>query len=263
MDLSLTGKRALVCGASQGLGFAVAKELAEEGCDVVICSRDNNRIQNAAQKIEAETGGNVSAKVVDLSCTDEVTGFAETLVKEFDGIDILVNNTGGPPAGFFEDFTESDWLAAFQNTLLSAVTMTRLLVPAMVKNNWGRIINLASLTVKQPVDNLLLSNSIRLALVGWAKTISNQYAKYSITVNNIATGYTLTERLHDLAKNIAEREQIGLDDVMLRWVNQIPARRLAQPKEIASLVAFLASDKAAYINGTTIPVDGGVVQSMM
>ncbi|UCE06915.1 MAG: SDR family oxidoreductase [bacterium] len=263
MDLGLSGKIALVCGASQGLGFATAKELSKEGCTVIICSRDRTRIQRAAKKIETETGGKVYADQVDLSQTDQVIRFANLVVSEFENIDILVNNSGGPPAGFFADFTEPDWLAACQNTLLSAVTMTRQILPLMVNNNWGRIINLTSLTVKQPVDNLLLSNSIRMALVGWAKTLSNQYARHNITVNNIATGYTLTERLRNLAKNISQQDHVSYDEVISRWMNQIPAKRLAHPQEIAWLVTFLASEKAAYITGTTIPVDGGVVQNML
>jgi 3-oxoacyl-[acyl-carrier protein] reductase len=263
MDLGLTGKIVLVCGASQGLGFAAAKELSREGCTVIICSRDSDRILRASDRIKAVTGGKVLAHPVDLSQTDQVIQFTKLVTSEFEKIDILVNNTGGPPAGFFRDFDESDWNQAFQGTLMSTVTLTKQLLPLMVQHNWGRIINLQSIAVKQPIDDLLLSNSIRMAVVGWAKTLANQYAKHNITINTIATGYTLTERLNDLAKKRAEHENVSIETIMDRWKAKIPMQRLAQPEEIAWLVTFLASEKAAYITGTTIPVDGGVVQNML
>ncbi len=263
MDLGLNGKIALVCGASQGLGFAAAKELSSEGCTGIICSRDKDRIQQAAKKIESETGGKVFAHEVDLSQTDQVVQLAKLVTSEFEKIDILVNNTGGPPPGFFMDFIESDWNRAFRGTLMSTVTLTKQLLPLMVQHNWGRIINLQSIAVKQPIDDLLLSNSIRMAVVGWAKTLANQYAKHNITINTIATGYTLTERLFNLAKKRAENEHVSIEAIMDRWTAKIPMQRLAQPEEIAWLVTFLASEKAAYISGTTIPIDGGVVQNML
>jgi 3-oxoacyl-[acyl-carrier protein] reductase len=263
MDLGLARKTVLVCGASQGLGFAVAKELSSEGCTVIICSRDKDRIQRAAKRIEAETGGKVLAHQVDLSQTDQVVQLAKLVKSAFDKIDILVNNTGGPPAGFFMDFNEQDWSRAFQGTLMSTVTLTKQLLPLMVQHNWGRVINLQSIAVKQPIDDLLLSNSIRMAVVGWAKTVANQYAKYNITINTIATGYTLTERLSDLAKKRAENENVSVETIMNRWKAKIPMQRLARPEEIAWLVTFLASEKAAYITGKTIAIDGGVVQNML
>lgn len=263
MDLGLAGKTALVCGASQGLGFATAKELSMEGCTVIICSRDKDRIQRARDRIKTETGGKVFAHPVDLSHADQVVQFAKLVISEFKQIDILVNNTGGPPAGFFMDFNESDWNQAFQGTLMSTVTLTKQLLPLMAQHNWGRIINLQSIAVKQPIDDLLLSNSIRMAVVGWAKTLANQYAKHNITINTIATGYTLTERLSDLAKKRAEDENVSIEDIIDRWKTTIPMQRLAKPEEIAWLVTFLASEKASYITGETIAVDGGVVQNML
>lgn len=263
MDLGLTGKIALVCGASQGLGFATAKELSRAGCKVIICSRNKDRIELAAKKIESKTGRKVHTFQADLSQTDQVVQLANFVLSEFKKIDILVNNTGGPPAGFFMDFNESDWNHAFQGTLMSTVTLTKQLLPLMVQQNWGRIINLQSIAVKQPIDDLLLSNSLRMAVVGWAKTLANQYAKHNITINTIATGYTLTERLSDLAKNRAKDENVSVEAIMDRWKAKIPMQRLARPDEIAWLVTFLASEKAGYITGTTIPIDGGVVQNMI
>lgn len=263
MDLDLARKTALVCGASQGLGFATARELSREGCTVIICSRNKDRIRQAAKRIASETGGKIVAHPVDLSQTDQVVQFAKLVTLEFEKIDILVNNTGGPPPGFFMDFNEADWNQAFQGTLLSTITLTKQLLPLMVQHHWGRIINLQSIAVKQPIDDLLLSNSIRLAVVGWAKTLANQYAKHNITINTIATGYTLTERLSGLAKKRAENDNVTVETIVDRWKAKIPMRRLAQPEEIAWLVTFLASEKAGYITGTTIPVDGGVVQNML
>ena len=263
MDLSLADKTAVICGASQGLGFAAAMELAKEGATVIICSRDRSRIDRAAEKIKQETNRNVHPCQVDLSRTSEIVEFSRAMIDKYRRIDILVNNTGGPPAGFFLDFSEQDWLDAFQNTFLSAMTLTKEILPIMVNNNWGRIINLQSIVVKQPIEDLILSNSIRMAVVGWAKTLANQYARHNITINTIATGFTLTERLQELAKRIAQAENITIEEAHDRWRDKIPARRLAQPGEIASLVAFLASEQAGYITGATIPIDGGWVQSTL
>lgn len=263
MELGLSGKIAIVCGASQGLGYAAAKELSQEGCIVLICSRDKNRIESAAKKIEQASGKPIYPFVVDLRNAEQIRRFANYAIEQFRTIHILVNNTGGPPSGFFMDFTDSDWQAAFQNTLMSAVTLTRHILPVMQQNRWGRIINLQSIVVKQPIDDLILSNSIRMAVVGWAKTLANQYAQYNITINTIATGYTLTERLSNLVNAIAQKENSSPEQVLSRITAKIPARRLASPEEIAALVAFLGSERAAYITGATIPVDGGVVQSML
>ncbi|MDZ7332764.1 MAG: SDR family oxidoreductase [candidate division KSB1 bacterium] len=263
MELGLSGKIAIVCGASQGLGYSAAKELSQEGCTVLICSRDKHRIESAAKKIEQASGKPVYPFVVDLRNTEQIRRFANYAIEQFRTIHILVNNTGGPSSGFFMDFTEADWQGAFQNTLMSAVTLTRHILPVMQQNQWGRIINLQSIVVKQPIDDLILSNSIRMAVVGWAKTLANQYAQYNITINTIATGYTLTERLSNLVNAIAQKENSSAEQVLGRITAKIPARRLANPEEIAALVAFLASERAAYITGTTIPVDGGVVQSML
>lgn len=263
MDLGLDSKIAIICGASQGLGFATAKELSREGCSAIICSRDKINIEQSAHNIEVETRKQVFPYQVDLSMTDQVINFAQTVMKKFKRVDILVNNTGGPPAGFFMDFSEDDWKKTFDNTFLSAMTLTRQILPVMAKNNWGRIINLQSISVKQPIDNLILSNSIRMTVIGWAKTLANQYARHNITINNIATGYTLTERLQNLVEKTAEQEHIASAEVINRWKTKIPANRLATSEEIAWLVIFLASERASYITGTTIPVDGGVVQSMI
>lgn len=263
MELKLRDKVALVCGASSGIGYAVATELTREGTTTIICSSHEERINHAAWKIRQETGRDVHPFKADLSVSSQIDALADLSLSKFGSVDVLINNTGGPRAGYFLDFTEEDWNSAFKLTLSSAVHFTKLLLPNMVEQRWGRIINLTSVTVKQPIDNLILSNSIRLAVIGWAKTISNQYATYGITINNIATGYTLTERVKNLAGSVARQKGITPDQAIATWLQAIPAGRLAQPEEIAYLVTFLASEKASYITGVTIPVDGGFIQSMI
>ncbi len=263
MELNLNDKVVLVCGASKGLGYAVAKEFCNEGTHTIICSSNEKNISQAAHNLKQETGTNVYPFKADLTDKTEISVLTEYVIKKFGKVDILVNNAGGPPAGFFMDFSDEEWAKAYNLTLSSAIFLTKQLLPEMIKQHWGRIINLTSISVKQPIDNLILSNSIRMAVIGWAKTISNQYAKDGITVNNIATGYTLTERVKILAENVAKNQGITVDQVISGWKDKIPAGRLAQPEEIAGMVLFLASDNANYITGTTIPIDGGYVQSML
>ena len=262
MDLNLKDKIALICGASRGLGYAVAKELSKEGATTIICSSNEQRINQASQQIQQDTGAKVLPYKSDLRDNMQIDALVDFALSNFNNIDILVNNTGGPPAGYFMDFTENEWLAAYQSTFLSAIYLTKQLLPEMVEQHWGRIINLTSISVKQPIDNLILSNSIRMAIIGWAKTLSNQYAKEGITINNIATGYMLTERVKNLAENAAHDRRITSEQVMAEWIDKIPVGYLAQPQEIAWIVAFLASEKANYITGTTIPVDGGFCQGV-
>jgi len=263
MDLNLNNKVALICGASKGLGYATATEFCNEGATVLICSSNEHGLRQAANEIRIETGNEVFPFKADLSDEKQIDVLVDSVLSQFNYVDILVNNTGGPPAGFFMDFSEQEWLAAYKLTFLSAINLSKQLLPKMVERQWGRIINLTSISVKQPIDNLIISNSIRLSIIGWAKTVSNQYANDGITINNIATGYTFTERVTTLADNIAESQNITPEQVIDSWIEKIPAGRLAQPEEIAWMAAFLASEKASYITGTTIPVDGGFVQSML
>ena len=262
MDLNLSSRIALVCGASQGLGYAVAKEFSREGAIVIICSRNEKKINQAAQKIHEETGNKVYQYRADLAEITEIDLLMDFIKKDVGKIDILINNAGGPPAGYYMDFSEHVWLDVYKLTFQSAIYLTKKILPKMVEQKWGRIINLTSVTVKQPIDNLILSNSIRMAIIGWAKTISNQYAKFGITVNNIATGHTLTERVINLAQATAEQQGITPEEVMAKWKENIPVGRLGKPEEIAWLTIFLASEKASYITGSTISFDGGAVQSM-
>ena len=173
-------------------------------------------------------------------------------------VDILVNNTGGPKAGFFDDLSDVDWISTFENTFLSAVRMTRAVLPSMKRNRWGRIVNISSVSAKQPIDNLILSNGIRMSVHGWAKTLSNELASENILINNVCPGFTKTERVDDLVANQAKELDMTKEKIVESIASNIPAKRVGNPEELASLVAFLSSERSSYITGQSIAVDGGV-----
>jgi len=260
MYLGLSRKSVLVTAASKGIGRAIAEEFVSEGAKVAICSRNKEHLLKTADEIKNKYGVEVLWCVCDLSKRKDIENTINAINKEFNGIDILVNNCGGPPRGNFLDFEESDWKNAIGQVFLSAVTATKLVVPKMIDKEWGRIINITSISVKQPVDNLILSNAIRTGIVGLAKSLSNELGKYNITVNNVAPGYTLTNRLYELAVNKAKEVNTSHEEILSEIAKGIPMNRLAAPEEIASLVVFLASMKANYITGSTISVDGGYVK---
>ena len=263
MDLGLKGKVALVAASSQGLGYATAHELAAEGASLIICSRTQASIDRAAESIRAETGADVLAVAADVSLTSDIEHLVTSGVDRFGKIDILFTNSGGPPAGPFESTTSESWDAATKVVLNSVVDLCRLVLPGMKERRWGRILNLTSIAAKQPVDNLMLSNSLRAAVTGFARTLANEVAPYGVTVNNILPGYTLTERLDELIDFLSEKEGISADDVRGRWEAEIPMRRLGDPKEFAALAAFLVSERASYITGSSVAVDGGWIRSLM
>ena len=264
MDLGIRGKRAAVAASSQGLGFACALELAREGTSVAICSRDGDRITAAADRIRSEVdGAEVHTSVVDVSSEDDCVRFVETAAKAFGGLDILVTNTGGPAPGGFDEVGFDQVRSGFDSTLMSAIVMMKTAAPIMRRGGWGRIINILSMTVKQPKTNLLVSNTMRPGILGFAKSVSRELAANGVTVNNVAPGYTKTERLHELASHIANASGGSSDDVFAQWESAIPVRRLGRPEELAAVVAFLASERAAYVNGVTVQVDGGEVQALM
>jgi 3-oxoacyl-[acyl-carrier protein] reductase len=263
MDLGLGGKVALVAAASKGLGKAAALELAREGANLTICARTAATLRAAAAEIERVTGREVLAIVTDVSKAGDVDRLVQTVVDRFGRLDILVTNAGGPPAGYFLELSDDAWHTAVELTLMSAVRLCRAAISHMRKNSWGRIINITSVSVKQPIDNLLLSNALRAGVVGLAKTLSNQFASDGITVNNVCPGWTLTDRVAELTTARAREQGLSVKEVRRQVTESIPMGRMGQPQELAALIAFLASERAGYITGTTIPVDGGYVKGLL
>ncbi len=262
MDLGLREKAALVAASSQGLGRAVALELAREGASLVLCARGSAALEQTCGSIRSETGAEVTGIVGDLTLPEDVERIVQLGIQRFGRIDILVTNVGGPPAGRFEALTREQWDEAHRLLLTSVLDLTRLVLPGMRERGWGRILNITSIASKQPVENLILSNSLRAAVTGFAKSLANEVAADGVTVNNILPGYTLTDRLDDLIGFLAEKEGLSPDEVRNRWESEIPMRRLGDPKEFAALAAFLVSERASYITGSSIAVDGGWVKSL-
>jgi 3-oxoacyl-[acyl-carrier protein] reductase len=262
MNLGIAGRSALVLAASKGLGRATAHALAAEGVRVMIGSRDSARLEQTAAEIREATGSDVRAVTVDVTDPLQCTRAFDAAVAAFDAVDILVNNAGGPPFGPFESFTEEQWQKALEMNLLSTVRFCRMALGGMKERGWGRIVTIVSLGTKSVLPGSVLSTSARLGVIGMAKLLSDEVASFGITVNNVAAGIILTDRVRQTSlKQRLDRgmdEKTGLEDI----AQSIPARRVGQPEELGSLVAFLASDKAAYITGSTIGVDGGAIRSI-
>ena len=262
MDLGIKGKIALVAAASSGLGRAVAEELAAEGTSLVLCARDGNKLRQTAESIKQSSNTDVLPITADVTSKADLERLVSSAIQRFGRIDILVTNAGGPPAGNFDQISSDQWEHAARLTLFSAIELARLVLPGMKTRRWGRILNITSIAVKQPVDNLILSNSLRAAVTGFARTLANEVAGDGITVNNILPGYTRTERVEELAQMIAQKQGIDAASVKAKWELEIPMRRLGEPLEFAALAAFLVSERAAYITGTSIQVDGGWIRSL-
>ena len=263
MDLGLKNKVALVAAGSRGLGRAVAEELAAEGASLLLCARDAQTLAETAAAIAESSGAHVFAVPADVTVIDDIKRLVDAGNERFGHIDILVTNAGGPPAGSFAQLTREQWDDAIKLTLLSAVELARQVLPGMKERHWGRIINITSIAVKQPVEGLLLSNSLRAGLTGFARTLANEVAPEGITVNNVLPGYTRTERLEELVQFMAVKQGISVDEFRGTWEKEIPMGRLAEPREFAALVAFLASERASYITGTSMQVDGGWIRSLL
>ena len=263
MDLRLQGKVALVAASSRGLGRAAAEALAAEGCDLIMCARGEADLNSCVQHIVETTGVRVVGTAADLSDPTGVDRVVASGVETLGRVDILVTNTGGPPSGPFESHTPEAWREAVAQNLDSVVNLCRTVLPGMKERGFGRIINVTSIAVKQPVDGLILSNSVRAAVTGFAKSLANEVASFGITVNNVLPGYTRTERLQQLAESIGASQGKTPEQACAAWESEIPARRLGEPEELAALIAFLASERAGYITGTSIPVDGGWIRSLL
>lgn len=261
MDLKLKNKTVLVTAASTGIGRATAELFLEEGANVAICSSNINKLEKTTKEIYNKYGKEVFYIKCDINDLAEIENTVKIIEEKFGEINILVNNCGGPKPGFFENMNEADWANGYDQVLMSAVRFTKLVLPKMKENKWGRIINITSISVKQPIDNLLLSNAFRSAVTAFAKTISNQLGDFNITINNVAPGYTLTARLEHLAEIKSKEFQSTKEEVLKKMADDVPLKRLGKPEELASLVVYLASKQAAYITGQTIVVDGGFIKS--
>jgi 3-oxoacyl-[acyl-carrier protein] reductase len=262
MDFGLRNRVAIVAAASSGIGFAAARELAREGAHVFLCSRDEKRAQAAAERIRNETGAEVAGVRADVTSDEDTARFVRLAEERAGRVDICVTNAGGSPASVFAETSLEMYRKAFELNALSAIRLAQLVIPSMRERRWGRIINITSISVKQPINGLLLSNTIRAGLTGWAKTLSTEIAADGVTVNSVAPGYTLTEHQDELAEVRGRASGKTKEEMIEMWAAEIPIRRLASAEEIAAAVAFLASERASYITGVTLQVDGGWVRGL-
>jgi 3-oxoacyl-[acyl-carrier protein] reductase len=262
MDTGLKNKSVLVTASSLGIGKAVAELFVAEGCKVAISSRSKVNLLAAAKEIKSKYNVEPLWSVCDLNKSKDIETTYKAVTEQFGNIDIMVNNCGGPVPGMFQQLEENDWDTAYEQVLLSVVLFSKLILPDMMAKNWGRIINLTSISVKQPVDNLILSNSLRAGVTGFTKSLSNEVARFNITVNNVAPGMTLTRRLYELAVIEAKEKGKSHEEILVDMAKRIPMNRLARPEEVASVVVFLASKQASYVTGVTVQVDGGYVKSV-
>jgi 3-oxoacyl-[acyl-carrier protein] reductase len=257
MNLNLANKTALVCGASQGLGLATAKELALLGATVIVASRNVEKLKEVVKQLDTKAGQQHSYLAIDLSKPGEAKATVEAVINKGTTIHILVNNAGGPPAGPMIDTDAAELEKAFRTHVISSHVLVQLVVPGMKAAGYGRIINIVSTSVKQPINGLGISNTVRAAVANWAKTLANEISSYGITINNVLPGYTNTDRLNYLFDKQATDQGTEKGEILRRTVSLIPAQRLGEPEEFGAAVAFLCSPAAAYINGVNLPVDGG------
>jgi 3-oxoacyl-[acyl-carrier protein] reductase len=262
MNLGLKNKIAIVAAASEGLGKASALALAQEGATVVLCARRSKEIAEASDEIHEKTGAVVLPVVADVAKPDDIRGLVAETKQRFGTVHVLVNNAGGPPAGTIEVLTDEEWLRGHELTLMSMVRLTREVLPFMVEQRWGRIITIASIVAKQPMNELLLSSSIRPGILGLTKVLANIHAKDNITINTVCPGHILTKRQEYLATTRAAQKNISTEEYFKEAANTIPAGRLGKPEEIGQTVAFLASEQASYINGANLLVDGGAAKGI-
>jgi 3-oxoacyl-[acyl-carrier protein] reductase len=262
MDLGLKNRVAVVAASSQGIGRATAEAFAAEGCRVAMCARNPQTLQAAADKIRKEHGVEVLAEAFDVTDAAAVCRFVAAVAKKFGTVDICVTNAGGPPAKGFLSASLEEWQRALELNFLSTVYFVREVIPHMQRQRWGRIITLTSITTKQPVADLVLSNAVRAAVVGLVKSLANEFGKDGILVNNVGPGFTATDRLKELAKTRAVATGKTEQDLFDGWAADAPLKRLGQPREVAETIVWLASERASYITGQTLLVDGGIYKGL-
>lgn len=260
MDLGIKGKVAIVMAGSQGLGKATARALAREGAKVALCARGTNVLDETAREIRRDFGVEVFAETVDVTNSQAIREFADAISAALGPAGILVNNAGGPPPGKFDSLSNEDWDRAYRLTMMSAVEATRAFLPAMRAQRWGRVVNISSYSIKQPIPQLMLSNTMRMGVLGWAKSIVEDLAPEGVTVNTVCPGWVSTDRVGSLVVGQARARNIAEGVVAGEIIDQIPMKRMGTPEEIADLVAFLASERAGYITGVAIQADGGIVK---
>jgi 3-oxoacyl-[acyl-carrier protein] reductase len=262
MDLGLQGRVALICGSTRGIGRAVAKALSQEGARVAVNGRHEGSVGRAAEELERETGNTVVPFVADVGVPDQAEQLVHGVAKELGRLDVLFCNASGPPAAPFKDQPREAWHRAVDLNLFSTVHLAAAAVPIMRKVQWGRIICLASVAAKQPLPGLILSTTARAGVLGFAKALADEVAADGITVNTICPGFIATERIAELTETRAKREKRASQDVMRDMVADIPLGRMGRTDELAAVVTFLASDKASYITGAVLQVDGGFTRSI-
>ena len=262
MDLGLKGRGVIVAASSQGMGLATAEAFAREGAQVAMCARTEKTLLEAADKVRSQTGAEVYAEPLDVTDGGAVQRFVEQVAKRFGRIDVCVINAGGHPAKNFLSLSADEWRKAVDLNLMSTVHLAKTVIPHMQRHRWGRIVTITSISVKQPIAELVLSNSVRAAVVGLVKSLSNEFGKDGILVNNVAPGYTATERLQELAQVRALAAGCSAQQICDNWASEIPVKRLGDPREIADVIVWLASDRASYVTGQTILVDGGIYRGL-
>jgi 3-oxoacyl-[acyl-carrier protein] reductase len=262
MDLGLKNRVALVAASSQGLGLATAEAFAAEGCRVAMCARNEQTLQAAAEKIRNQYRVDVLAETLDVGSPSAVSRFVASVVSKFGSIDICVTNAGGPPAKGFLAATLEDWQRAIELNFLSTVYFAREVIPHMQRKQWGRIITITSITTKQPVADLVLSNAVRAAVVGLVKSLANEFGKDGILVNNVGPGFTATDRLKELARVRSAASGKNEQEIFDAWAADAPLKRLGEPRELAETVVWLASERASYVTGQTVLVDGGMYKGL-
>ena len=262
MDLGLKDRVALIATSSQGIGRATAEAFAAEGCRVAMCARNQPTLQAAAEKIRKRYNTEVLAQAFDVTGAAAVSRFVADVADKFGGVDICVTNAGGPPAKGFLAATLAEWQRALELNFLSTVYFAREVIPHMQRKRWGRILTLTSITTKQPVTDLVLSNAVRAGVVGLVKSLANEFGKDGILVNNVGPGFTATDRLRELAKTRSASSGKSEQEILQGWAADAPLQRLGEPREVAETIVWLASERASYITGQTVLVDGGIYKGL-